>query len=85
MKKSGSITVFTSLFLAVFLLVFQVLLQSVQIGADSLVSVRELELNGLWNLNQFEIGERGLIGVERVVLKDANMKMLSSFVCRRSV
>ena len=54
-------------------------LQSVQIGADSLVSVRELELNGLWNLNQFEIGERGLIGVERVVLKDANMKMLSSF------
>lgn len=32
MKKSGSITVFTSLFLAVFLLVFQVLLQSVQIG-----------------------------------------------------
>ena len=54
-------------------------LQSVQIGTDSLVSVRELELNGLWNLNQFEIGERGLIGVERVVLKDANMKMLSSF------
>jgi len=32
LKKSGSITVFTSLFLAVFLLVFQVLLQSVQIG-----------------------------------------------------
>ena len=32
MKKSGSITVFTSLFLAVFLLVFQVLLQSVQIA-----------------------------------------------------
>ena len=32
MKKSGSITVFTSFFLAVFLLVFQVLLQSVQIG-----------------------------------------------------
>ena len=50
-----------------------------QIGTDSLVSVRELELNGLWNLNQFEIGERGLIGVERVVLKDANLKMLSSF------
>ena len=54
-------------------------LQSVQIGADSLVSVRELELNGLWNLNQFEIGERGLIGVDRMVLKDANMKILNSF------
>ena len=49
MKKSGSITVFTSLFLAVFLLVFQVLLQSVQIGGGRVQAETGVE-EGLYSV-----------------------------------
>ena len=49
MKKSGSITVFTSLFLAVFLLVFQVLLQSVQIAGGRVQAEAGVE-EGLYSV-----------------------------------
>ena len=49
MKKSGSITVFTSFFLAVFLLVFQVLLQSVQIGGGRVQAETGVE-EGLYSV-----------------------------------
>ena len=49
MKKSGSITVFTSLFLAVFLLVFLVLLQSVQIGGGRVQAETGVE-EGLYSV-----------------------------------
>lgn len=49
MKKTGSITVFTSLFLAVFLLVFQVLLQSVQIAGGRVQAQAGVE-EGLYSV-----------------------------------
>lgn len=49
MKKSGSITVFTSLFLAVFLLVYQVLLQSVQIAGGRVQAQAGVE-EGLYSV-----------------------------------
>ena len=54
-------------------------LHSIQIGSDSLPSVVELELRGLWNLERLEVGEGGLSGVERIVLNDANLGVLSVF------
>lgn len=49
MKKSGSVTVFTSLFLAVFLLVFQVLLQAVQIAGGRVQAEAGVE-EGLYSV-----------------------------------
>lgn len=54
-------------------------LQSVRIGANALTSVKELELSGLWELEGVEIAEGSLSGVERVVVRDANLRMLSAF------
>ena len=54
-------------------------LHSIQIGSDSLPSVVELELRGLWNLERLEVVEGGLSGVERLVLNDANLGVLSVF------
>ena len=54
-------------------------LHSIQIGSDSLPSVVELELRGLWNLERLEVEEGGLSGVERIVLNDANLGVLSVF------
>lgn len=49
MKRSGSVTVFTSLFLAVFLLVFQVLLQAVQIAGGRVQAEAGVE-EGLYSV-----------------------------------
>lgn len=54
-------------------------LQSVRIGANALTSVKELELSGLWELEGVDIAEGSLSGVERVVVRDANLRMLSAF------
>ena len=54
-------------------------LQSVRIGANALTSVKELELSELWELEGVDIAEGSLSGVERVVVRDANLRMLSAF------
>ena len=69
MKKSGSITVFTSLFLAVFLLVFQVLLQSVQIGGGRVQAETGVE-EGLYSV--FAGDDRELLERYHVFMVDGS-------------
>ena len=75
MKKSGSITVFTSLFLAVFLLVFQVLLQSVQIGGGRVQAETGVE-EGLYSV---------FAGYDRELLERYHVFMVDGSCCGNPV
>lgn len=69
MKRSGSVTVFTSLFLAVFLLVFQVLLQAVQIAGGRVQAEAGVE-EGLYSV--FACYDREMLENYHIFMVDGN-------------
>ena len=55
------------------------MLESIEIGSNALKNVKNVSMNGLNELKSIEIGNGGLIGVERVDIGSNSLNSISSF------